>query len=315
MKVGVIGAGRILSAYLEAAEPSGVEIAALCDISDPSLPIGAKDLPFFSDFQEMAKEPELDAFIIAVPSSKHFEVAIRALKTGRPLLIEKPVTLRAEQFNQLRETASAIGTPVYSLLHAQFGAEVVAAREHLVGYSASNQAPVAVDWRTRLCDPYEQNKAVQSSLINSWVDGGINAISIVLAALPGANLARIAGEHFPAEQNWAQIKSRQTFELSGVWAGTVTIETDWSLGHGIKTSNAQLDNGTTIELHHTNEAITIESGARATAQSFQTRRSRLANHYVAAFKHAREHIEQGRSNWDFSQACHAAYFSCFSRPC
>lgn len=91
----------------------------------------------------------------------------------------------------------------------------------------------------------------------------------------------------------------------------MTIETDWSQGHGIKTSNADLSDGTRMELHHTNEAIEIKSGAVSSAQSLQNQRSRLANHYVEAFKDAREHIENGRSNWEFSHACHSAYFSCF----
>ncbi len=311
MKVGVVGAGRILSAYLEAARHSAFEIAALCDLGDPALPSDADKLPLFSDFRDMAKLTQLDAFIIAVPSSKHFDVATMALETRRPLLIEKPVTLSAEQFNRLRDISSANETPVFSLLHAQYGSEVIAVRKHLSEFRQSSQAPVSVDWYTELCDPYKKNRAAQSSLINSWVDGGINALSIIKGALKGTQLTRVSGIHTPGGENWAQTKSRQTFELSGDWRGTVTIDTDWSKNHAMKTSSAKINHGTRMELHHTNETIEITGTARQTFECFQNARSRLANHYVAAFQDASKHIEKGHSNWDFSLACHAPYFSCF----
>ncbi|TWJ06646.1 Gfo/Idh/MocA family protein [Altererythrobacter ishigakiensis] len=311
MKLGVIGAGRILSAYLEASDPSGIEIAAVCDVGNPILPDDIKDVPFFADFRDMAKLAQLDAFLVAVPSSKHFEVTKLALDAGRPLLIEKPVTLNSAEFGLLRDEACARGTPVFSLLHAQYGSEVIAARKYFQQVKASSRTPVTVHWQTLLCDPYEENPAAQASLINAWADGGINAISIVLAAFPGAQLKRVTGQHIPSERNWAEIRSRQTFKLSGDWAGSVTIETDWSQGHGLKTSKAELNDGVRIELHHTNETFEITGDVHDTVQCFQNERSRLANHYVEAFRDAREHIEQGRSNWEFSQACHASYFSCF----
>jgi predicted dehydrogenase len=311
MKVGVIGAGRILATYLEASEHSDIEIAALCDVGDPVLPEGAGQLPLFTDLRDMAKLPHLDAFIIAVPSSIHSETAQLALETGRPLLIEKPVALEPQQFDQLRDMACAKATPVFSLLHAQYGAEVLAARKYLLEMKGMGCERLSVDWHTLLCDPYEGNAVVQSSLINAWVDGGINAISIVLAALPGAYLTRVSGTHCPDNEEWAQQKSQQIFEVSGEWAGTVTIETDWSRGHGIKTSHAQLNDGTRLDLHHTNEAIEIAGQAMDLVRCFQNERSRLANHYVEAFRDACQHIKQGRSNWGFSHACHAAYFSSF----
>lgn len=312
IKVGVVGAGRILAAYLEASKHSGIEIAALCDPCNPALPKGTEELPLFADFREMAKMPELDAFIIAVPSSLHFEVAQLALEAGRPLLIEKPVALKPAQFEQLRDIAGAKGTPVFSLLHAQYGAEVIAARDHLLKLKAANAAPVSIDWHTLICDPYEGNSVVLASLINAWVDGGINAISIILATLSGAQITRVSGSHAPEkDENWAQQKSRQVFELTGAWTGTATLEIDFTQGHGIKASNAKLDDGSQWELHHTNEALAISGSSHDVAHSFQNATSRLANHYIGAFDDALEHIKQGRSNWDFSHACHSAYFSCF----
>jgi len=288
-----------------------VEVSALCDLGNPTLPSGAEALPLFKDFRDMANQTELDAFIIAVPSALHFEVAQSALEDGRPLLIEKPVALEPDKFNQLRDMASSKGTPVFSLLHAQYGAEVIAAREHFRELKAKSKDPVAVDWHTLICDPYEGNSVVLASLINAWVDGGINAMSILLATLPGAQISRISGSHVPASANWAEQKSKQVFKLSGDWTGTAVLEIDFTQGHGIKTSNANLSDGSQMELHHTNEALSVSGSSADFTRSYQNATSRLANHYVGAFNEACELFERGDSNWGFSAACHSAYFSCF----
>lgn len=50
---------------------------------------------------EILKNPKIDAVIIATPASNHFELASRALKSGKHILIEKPVTINTAQAQTL----------------------------------------------------------------------------------------------------------------------------------------------------------------------------------------------------------------------
>jgi predicted dehydrogenase len=54
-----------------------------------------------TDCQDIFNDPEIDAVIIATPVSTHFKLALAALKAGKHVLVEKPITVSSEQAEQL----------------------------------------------------------------------------------------------------------------------------------------------------------------------------------------------------------------------
>lgn len=110
VRVGIIGVGylgtqhaRILS-YLEQAELKGV-----ADIEfRKALEIGNRHgVPYYQNYEEMLDE--IDAAIVATPTSEHFAIAMNLLQAGKHVLVEKPITETVEQGETLVETAKARG--------------------------------------------------------------------------------------------------------------------------------------------------------------------------------------------------------------
>lgn len=110
VRVGIIGVGylgtqhaRILS-YLENAELKGV-----ADIDfKKALMIGNRHgVPYYERYEEMLDE--IDAAIVATPTSEHFSVSMNLLQEGKHVLVEKPITETVEQGEKLVETAKAKG--------------------------------------------------------------------------------------------------------------------------------------------------------------------------------------------------------------
>lgn len=110
VRVGIIGVGylgtqhaRILS-YLENAELKGV-----ADIDfKKALQIGNRHgVPYYERYEEMLDE--IDAAIVATPTSEHFSVSMNLLQEGKHVLVEKPITETVEQGEELVETAKAKG--------------------------------------------------------------------------------------------------------------------------------------------------------------------------------------------------------------
>jgi predicted dehydrogenase len=110
LRVGVVGVGhlgrhhaRILSGMpgvilVGVADSSAArcaEVAALCGT------------PAFEDFRTLI--PRVDAALIVVPTSAHFEVASAFLKAGKPVLVEKPLTSDPNQAAALVELARRHG--------------------------------------------------------------------------------------------------------------------------------------------------------------------------------------------------------------
>jgi predicted dehydrogenase len=53
------------------------------------------------DFNELIADPEVDAVVIATPTASHFELALRSLRGGKHVLVEKPMTTTVDEGRRL----------------------------------------------------------------------------------------------------------------------------------------------------------------------------------------------------------------------
>jgi len=102
VKVGIIGVGylgtqhaRILS-YLEEAELIGV---ADIDFKKAMVIGNRHGVKYYDNYENMLDE--IDAGIVATPTSEHFAISMKLLKKGKSVLVEKPITETVEQAEKL----------------------------------------------------------------------------------------------------------------------------------------------------------------------------------------------------------------------
>jgi len=106
VRIGIIGVGylgtqhaRILS-YLEGAELKGVVDIDL----KKSMIIGNRHgVSYYQNFVDMLDE--IDAAIVAAPTSEHYSITEKLLQEGKSVLVEKPMTDTVEQAEELVELA------------------------------------------------------------------------------------------------------------------------------------------------------------------------------------------------------------------
>jgi predicted dehydrogenase len=110
VKVGIIGVGylgtqhaRILS-YLEKAELIGV---ADIDFKKAMVIGNRHGVKYFDKYENMLDE--IDAGIVATPTSEHFDISMKLLKEGKSVLVEKPITETVEQAEELVSVADKNG--------------------------------------------------------------------------------------------------------------------------------------------------------------------------------------------------------------
>lgn len=94
------------------AETEGAEIKMCCD-SDPQR-LGKAQTRFpalhcETDFEKVLQNSAVDAVAIATPVHTHFELAKRAIKAGKHVLVEKPLTMRADHAEELVALAEKKG--------------------------------------------------------------------------------------------------------------------------------------------------------------------------------------------------------------
>lgn len=102
VRIGIIGVGylgtqhaRILS-YLEGAELRGV---ADIDLKKAMIIGNRHGVSYYQNFTDILDE--IDAAIVAAPTSEHFSITERLLKEGKSVLVEKPMTDTVEQGEEL----------------------------------------------------------------------------------------------------------------------------------------------------------------------------------------------------------------------
>jgi predicted dehydrogenase len=91
------------------AEAQQGTIAAVSDLDPKKLATVNKRYPAVkttNDFQELLRSPEIDAIAIATPVSTHFEFAMAALKAGKHVWLEKPMTETSLQARKLVDEAA-----------------------------------------------------------------------------------------------------------------------------------------------------------------------------------------------------------------
>lgn len=117
-KVGyaVVGLGVGTRHSDAAIESEYADLIAICDINEELLKEvkedykdSCPDLLCYTSFDEMLKNPDIDAISIAVPSGMHADFAVKALEAGKNVLVEKPVDITVEQAMRIEEARQKSG--------------------------------------------------------------------------------------------------------------------------------------------------------------------------------------------------------------
>jgi myo-inositol 2-dehydrogenase / D-chiro-inositol 1-dehydrogenase len=87
------------------ARQPGVQVVAVCDVERQHREEAAQrfgpDCAQFSDFRELLHRRDIDAVVIGTPDHWHTLIAIAAMKAGKDVYCEKPLTLFVEEGRQL----------------------------------------------------------------------------------------------------------------------------------------------------------------------------------------------------------------------
>ena len=110
VNIGVIGYGywgpNLVRNF---AETAGATVAGVADTDPAKLAIVQKRYPAVkttANFHELLADPTIDAIAVATPVSTHFEFGMAALKAGKHLWLEKPMTETSLQARKLVDEAA-----------------------------------------------------------------------------------------------------------------------------------------------------------------------------------------------------------------
>jgi predicted dehydrogenase len=108
IKVGLLGCGPIAQAtHFDAIRKAkNAELYAICDLAEDMLMrMNEIHQPkvAYTDYDKMLADPNVDVIFIAVADQFHVPLALKALKAGKHVLIEKPMGVTVEECRSLAE--------------------------------------------------------------------------------------------------------------------------------------------------------------------------------------------------------------------
>ncbi len=138
LNIGVIGVAH--QGNYNLTNVASQNIVALCDVDDNFLTAAKQKFPAaktYNDFRRLLEQKDIDAVVVAIPDHSHAVATVGALRSGRHVYCEKPLTRTLSECRIVMETArkqkrvTQIGTQIHAGSNYRRVVELVQA--HAVG--------------------------------------------------------------------------------------------------------------------------------------------------------------------------------------
>ena len=136
IRFGILGCGRIAKRHadlLGTGQIAGAKLAAVCDIDPARADAFATrhGVRGHVRLDDLLADPQVDVVSVLTPSGLHADHAIAVARSGRHVVVEKPMALTLSDADRMIEAADAAGVRLFVVKQNRFNVPVVKAREAL----------------------------------------------------------------------------------------------------------------------------------------------------------------------------------------
>lgn len=126
IKIALVGCGRISKMHLQSIKSiPDLQLVALCDIDPEKKTLAEKwNVPMYSDHKSLLEKEEFDVLAIATPNGTHYDIAMDSVKANKHILLEKPVTIKNEEADNLIEAAEKQSVKFFAVKQVRYNPAV-----------------------------------------------------------------------------------------------------------------------------------------------------------------------------------------------
>jgi len=167
-------------------------------------------------------------------------------------------------------------------------------------------------------DPYIRDEGLLPEAIGldgSWIDSGINALS-VLGKIPWITKLQVDKSLATTIPHYRcrDIQSTVTFNFNSKNSNLLSrgvVNTNWGLNINYKETKLFFNNDVQIILNHTHQKILLKRGKTSPSLIFENTNGnkRLLNHYLGVFNDFRQHFVHRTNNLENSRHLHKLLFA------
>ncbi len=145
---GIIGTGMMGLEHIANLDAlDGAVVSAIADPEPISRQRATELMPgvaSFADYQDLLADDSCDAYVIATPNHTHFPIIKAVMKTGKPVLIEKPLCISVEECQEVVDLARDYPNPVWIGLEYRYMAPVAKLLEEVAKGSVGQVKMIAI---------------------------------------------------------------------------------------------------------------------------------------------------------------------------
>ena len=247
--VAVIGCGRIsdMAHFPALSQMDNVRIKYACDVllekAEEKKAKYPKIEKVVTDYKEVLADEEVDAVFVLTPNYAHYTITMDALKAGKHVLCEKPITVNYALSVEMAQEAEKQGKILDIGVCNRYQKSVEMLREWADAGKFGNIYHVYCSFRDFRCIPGLGGAFTTKSQSGGGVliDWGIHFLDLILYVLGGAKVKSVTCDAYNE-----MAKDMKAYKYHGMWAedtaniesGTNDVE-DFITGH-IRTDKASI---------------------------------------------------------------------------
>jgi predicted dehydrogenase len=282
LEVLLVGLGAVAETHLTVLEQfADVNIVAGVDIRPRQITFRQREVPVYESVQQAAERHQPGLVVVATPTPAHASLCDEVARSlpASSILVEKPA---AASLADAKHVLLEVGEkqPVDVAYHMAFSPEVTWARQVVQSKAASLGEPAGI--RVFFSDPYQDEfEKAQKTLCSSWIDSGINALSILAHFVDVAerrSLCQIGDE------TESTFEAHLTCRVGNREIDAVLL-TSWHVFDAAKTTRITYASGAELVMDHTAVAGYLTEDGQISAV-FGSDRSvpRRDRHYQALYQ-------------------------------
>ncbi|WP_346355408.1 Gfo/Idh/MocA family oxidoreductase [Azotosporobacter soli] len=206
---GLIGCGRISKNHFESIKAlPGADLIAAADIDKRALQaaVGKYQCQGYLDYKEMLKEPKIQVVNVCTPSGLHAQIALDAIRSGKHVIIEKPMAMSLVEADSVIKAAKRAGVKVGVAHQNRFNKTITRLRQvyeqgkfgklthgsAVVRWNRNDQYYSQAPWRGTWANDGGclMNQSIHNIDLLQWMMGEVESVF----AYAATNLRKIEGE-------------------------------------------------------------------------------------------------------------------------
>lgn len=219
--VAVIGCGRISEAahFPALSKMENVRIKYACDLiaeraEDKKARFGAENA--IEDYHIALDDPEVEVVYVLTQNFAHYTVAMDALKAGKHVFCEKPITvnytLANEMFQQAKKSGKLLNIGVCNRYHKS----VVEIAQKVKNGELGDVYHIYCSFRSHRCIPGLGGEFTTKASSGGGVliDWGIHFLDLILYVIGGAKIKTVSADTYAK-----MAPTIDAYKYTGMWAG------------------------------------------------------------------------------------------------